>query len=115
MCDMVVKILISTTFKVDHDIHFFFDKRLEQNFFGEQCYCGCTSPVNQYFTVPLPFLQESARIRQNPQDSSGFLRNGTGFRRNGTGIHRNGTGIEQELSEIRLARYIYTNMHFCTL
>ena len=50
--------------------------------------------MKQYFTVPLPFLQDSS------------------------GICRNGTGIELELSEIRyntFARYIYTNMHFCTL
>ena len=38
----------------------------------------------QYFTVPLPFLQESTRI------------------------HRNGTGIELELSEMRLEnQYMY--------
>ena len=63
-----------------------------------------------YSAPPIP-----AGIHRNPPESSGILRNGTGFRRNGTGIHRNGTGIEQELSEIRLARYIYTNIHFCTL
>ena len=36
----------------------------------------------QYFTVPLPFLQESSGIHRNPQESSGILRNGTGIRRN---------------------------------
>ena len=49
----------------------------------------------QYFTVPLPFLQESSRIHRNPQESSGIHRNpqeSTGIHRNpqeSTGIHRN--------------------------
>jgi len=26
---------------------FFFDQKPERNFFGEQCYCSCTNPVNK--------------------------------------------------------------------
>jgi len=43
--DRVVEILISATFGIHRDISFFFDQKPERNFFGEQCYCGCTSPV----------------------------------------------------------------------
>ncbi|EDR02207.1 uncharacterized protein LACBIDRAFT_332548 [Laccaria bicolor S238N-H82] len=41
-----------------------------------------------YSAPPIP-----AGIHRNPQESTGFHRNGTGFHRNGTGIHRNSTGI----------------------
>jgi len=54
-CDRVVKILISATFGIHRDISFFFDQKPERNFFGEQCYCGCTSPVNkdiEWINVP---------------------------------------------------------------
>ena len=71
--------------------------------------------MEQYFTVPLPFLQESARILWNPPDSSGMAPDSAGMGPESTGIHRNGTGIELELSEIGLARYIYTNMPSSTL
>ena len=53
-------------------------------------------------------LQCPSHSCRNPLDSSGM-------ELDSTGIHRNGTGIELELSEIRLARYIYTNMPFSTL
>ena len=46
-CDRVVEILISATFGIHRDISFFFDQKPERNFFGEQCYCGCTSLVNK--------------------------------------------------------------------
>jgi len=45
--DTVVEILISATFGIHRDISFFFDQKPERNFFGEQCYCSCTSPVNK--------------------------------------------------------------------
>ena len=63
----------------------------------------------------LPFLQESARIHWNPLDSAGMEPDSTGMGLESAGIHGNETGIELELSEIRLARYIYTNMNFCAL
>ena len=69
-----------------------------------------------YSAPPIP-----AGILRNPQESTGILRNPQEWHRNpqeSSGIHRNGTGIELELGEIRyntFARYIYTNMHFCTL
>ena len=77
--------------------------------------CGAQS---QYFTVPLPFLQESSGIHRNPQESSGMapesagiLRNGTRIHRNpqeSSGIHRNETGMELELSATRPEnQYIY--------
>ena len=53
--DRVVEILISTTFGIHHHISFFFDQKPEWNFFGKQCYCGCTSPVNkdrEWINVP---------------------------------------------------------------
>ena len=76
--------------------------------------------------------QESTGIHRNPQESSGMalessgmapesagiLRNPQEWDRNRTEMQWNGIGIELELSEIRyntFARYIYTNMHFCTL
>jgi len=53
--DRVVKILISATFRIHRDISFFFNQKPERNFFGEQCYCSCTSPVNkdiEWINVP---------------------------------------------------------------
>ena len=70
-------------------------------------------------------LRNPQEWHQNPQESSGMapesagiLRNPQEWDRNRTEMQWNGTGIELELSEIRyntFARYIYTNMHFCTL
>ena len=47
MRNMVVEILISTTFGTDRDINFFFNEKPKWNFFCKQYYCGCTSPVNE--------------------------------------------------------------------
>ena len=63
-----------------------------------------------YSAPPIP-----AGICWNPQDSTGMDPDSAGMGPESAGIHRNGTGIELELSEIRLARYIYTNMPFSTL
>ena len=55
----------------------------------------------QYFTVPLPFLQESSGIHRNPQESSGMAPESAGILRNpqeSSGIRRNGTGIELKSS-----------------
>ena len=46
-------------------------------------------PGAQYFTVPLPFLQESAGIRRNPPESAGMRPESAGILRNETRIHRN--------------------------
>jgi len=65
MHDRVVEILISATFRIHRDISFFFDQKPERNFFGEQCYCGCTSPVNkdiEQINVPQYIALETVNI-----------------------------------------------------
>jgi len=63
-CDRVVKILILATFRIHYDISFSFDQKPERNFFGEQCYCGCTSPVNkdrEWINVPQCIALETVK------------------------------------------------------
>jgi len=64
MCDRVVEILISATFGIHRDISFFFNQKPERNFFGEQCYCSCTSPVNkdiEWINVPQYIALETVK------------------------------------------------------
>ena len=67
----------------------------------------------QYFTVPLPFLQESFGIlrnpqewHRNPQESTGILRNLQEWHGNPQEWDWNGTGIEW--NETRKSIHLYT-------
>ena len=68
--------------------------------YGLSIYGGCLpvphsdAPKMQYFTVPLPFLQESSGMAP---ESSGIL--------------RNGTGIELKSSGMRLDHYVYMQIY----